>query len=432
MRRSSLLFSFTLVACGDPAVTDSDASVGPSIETAAVSFALVYESGVISAPGLGQREWIPVDLSPSQDGKLWVVQRLPRHPDFTDETECTSASAIGGANDCASLGGGTVEITDPAAAEPATSSNDRANLVVDYNAWHFLRRPSAIAFGASELSIEPGDPGSIDPNTGLTVLTETLVLKNTFATCHEHFTGNYTDQPPFIGPTLWTSDPAIYNGRNGNEVWSNGSHLDMVHSTPYCMGIAYDDRDLYWTFNGDIGTIDRYDFQVPHVPGHHNHDDGEVTRYFFDDPLARVPDVPSNLEVAGDYLYIADTGNGRVVRLNRMAEGTVIDTFRTHENLVGDMVEDVPLEEVIGKSALAAEWGERVEPSGLAVLNENTLVVANHASGHLTFIRPSGEIVRTIDTGMGEGLGGVTVLDGVIYFAHMRERRVYRVDVAAE
>ena len=43
-----------------------------------------------------------------------------------------------------------------------------------------------------------------------------------FATCHEHWTGNYTDAPPFIGPTLWTGDPSIYNPTaEPNTHWTN-------------------------------------------------------------------------------------------------------------------------------------------------------------------------------------------------------------------
>jgi len=436
LNRPSLALSVLLaLGCDGPRDMPADPDGGPppgppTLETdAVVSFATVYESGSLSRSLGGPADWIPMDLSVSPNGDLWVVQRVERDERFDDDTECVAASQGGAPNACAWLAGGTVAITDPGAAAAATEANGRASLVVDYNAWHFMRRPSAIAFGATEMRIEPGDPGAIDPVTGESVISEPMVLPNIFGTCHEHHTGNFTDQPPFIGPTLWTSDPAIYNGNNGTQTWSNGSHLDMVHATEYCMGLAHDSGSTYWTFNGSLGTIDYYDFASPHVPGHHDHNDGYVMRYVFADALSRLPDVPSNLEVAGDSLFIADTGNGRVVRLPREADGTVTDTFRTHDNLIGEIVEDVGLTEVVGASALGALWGARVEPSGLAMLSQDTMVVASHASGHLTILRASGEVLRTIDTGTGEGIGGVTVRDGVIYFAQMRERRVYRVDV---
>lgn len=427
------------LGCGE-AMTEPEPDAGPedppTLETdAVVTFATVYESGQYE-PGFGApgRDFIPMDLSAAPTGELWVVQRVQRDDRFDDETECTQAAQTGAANDCAYLTGGTVAITDPGASEAATEDNGRAKVVVDYNAWHFMRRPSSIAFGATEVRIEPGHPGALDPNTGESIIDEPMVLTNTFATCHEHGTGNFTDQAPFIGPTLWTSDPEIYNGTNGSESWSNGSHLDMVHATQYCMGIAYDSEaeedSVYWVFNGQEGAIDRYDFGAPHVPGHYDHDDARVKRYaFFDDPLVRVPNVPSNLEVAGDSLFIADTGNGRVVRLDRTNEGTVGGHFRTFENLSAEVVDDVPLETVIGKDELEALWGSDVEPSGLAMLDDETLIVANHASGHLTILRTDGEVLRTIDTETGEGIGGIAVLDGVVYFVQMRERRIYRLDV---
>lgn len=418
----------------DGGIQSGDAAVGPpSLETdAVVSFGTVYEA----VQALAGRDWIPTDLSVSPEGELWVVQRIERTDRFDDTTECTSAT--GGANDCQGLEGSTVTITDPANPEPATGA--RARLVVDGNAWHFMRRPSAIAFGAPELTIEPGDPGAADPSDRTrTLLTEPMVLTNTFATCHEHFTGNFTDSAPYIGPTLWTADPEIYrHGGSGSEVWMgagvNGSHLDMLHATQYCMGIAFDDSgesgSVYWTFNGQLGTLDRYDFGVPHVPGHDDHDDGALTRFDFpEDRLSRVVDVPSNLDVSGNFLYIADTGNGRVVRLDRTDGGTVSGSIRIPEAFQADYVDDVPLEEVIGRDALAAEWGGDVHPSGLAVLDGKTLVIGSHATGHLTLVSLEGEVLRTIDTGTGPGIGGLAVLDGVIYFTQMAEGRVYRVDV---
>ena len=74
-----------------------------------------------------------------------------------------------------------------------------SSLVVDFNALHFMRRPSGIAFGVAELRLEPSDEGAIDPRTGTPLLSEAAVYTNTFATCHEHWTGNLTDQPAFQG-----------------------------------------------------------------------------------------------------------------------------------------------------------------------------------------------------------------------------------------
>lgn len=402
----------------------------PTLETdAVVTYAPIYESGVYTDGMPAPRNWIPMDVAGSAGNQLFIVQRMERDPRFDDTTECVSASQTGAPNDCGGLQGSTVQIDDPRAAVPAVDGTT-ARLVVDLNSWHFMRRPSAIAFGDPNLVLDPADfEGATHPGTGAPLLTSPVTYANTFATCHEHMTGNFTDQAAFIGPTLWTADPSIYGGPARMD-WENGSHLDMVHSTPYCMGIVYDTGNVYWTFNGESGTIDRYDFNLPHVPGHYYHDDASVNRYDFGgDALVRLPNVPSNLEIAGAHLYVADTGNGRLVRFDR-STGEVTGGFRTHEGLDAQVMTGMPLEVVASVETLSAEWGGgRVEPSGLAMVDADTLIVGNYATGHLTLVDLDGTVRRTLDTGLGEGLAGITVIDGTIYFAHMGQRRVYRLEV---
>lgn len=396
---------------------------------APVTFVPIYDAVSFGA-GAAAREWQPVDVTAHPDGEIWVVQRMERDPEFDDETECTTRGLEAGApNDCVSLQGSTVAILDPTFMEPATEENTRAWLVVDANSWHFMRRPSSIAFGHPRLPFEPGDPGADEAG-----VTESRVYVNTFATCHEHATGNNTDGGAFIGPSLWTADSTIYNGRNGSFEWSNGSHLDMVHATQYCMGIAYERDNVYWTFNGARGTLDRYDFAAPHHHGHYNHDDGVVTRFMLGegDGLRRLPYVPSNMVISGSNLFIADTGNGRVLRLDIGSPVTEAGRFNTFEGLPAAIMENAAYEVVADAAALGGMWGGgTAEPSGLALLDAETLVVADHASGNITLLELDGTPIRTIDTGTGMGLGGLTVLDGRVYFVQMTQRRLYRIDVTA-
>lgn len=430
MTHRPLFLSSTLLlvaACGEPASMGTpDGGPPPALTLrtgAAVAFAPVYDA--VTYEG---RDWLPVDLAVHPTGELWVVQRMERDPAYDEMTECTDRGLAGNPSDCISLQGSTVALREPAAAEPATEANGRADLVVDANSWHFMRRPSSIAFGAPELRLEPGTPGADE-----TGITEPMLFSNTFATCHEHWTGNATEGGAFIGPTLWTSDPAIYNGSNGSFDWSNGSHLDMVHATQYCMGIAYESANVYWTFNGAFGALDRYDFESPHFPGHYDHDDGVVTRFVFPegDELSRLPFVPSNLEMHGTDLYVADTGNGRVIRFDTVSTPTESGTFSTFESLDATFHMGMGYEVIADSAALGAAWGGASEPSGLAFLDDDTLVVASHATGHITLLELDGTVIRTIDTGMGEGLGGVTTIGGTLYFVQMIERRVYRLDVLA-
>ena len=425
------LFVFALVhclACGDGPADSPDASSDDTGNFDAsfdggteahwirgdveVSLVEVY-SAVDYTEGVLRRAWLPKDIAAHPDGQLWVVQHMERDPAYDDETECIADAfeRFGIPNDCVSLQGSTVAITDPANPEPATASNGRARLIVDFNALHFMRRPSAIAFGARELVLEPSHPGA--EGSGLSA---PVTYTNTFATCHEHHTANATDMPPFIGPTLWTADPAIYNGENGDFPWSNGAHLDMVHATRYCMGIAYQSGNTYWTFDGNGGFLDRYDFGSPHHTGHHNHDDATIDRYFLPlgDELSRVPTVPSNMLIHGDDLWVADTGNGRVLRIDLSAEATPVGMTRSFEGYDVETHEGLPYVEVLTTD----------EPSGLTRLPDGTMLVADHATGELIVFERDGTVIRTV--ALPPGLGGLTNIGDTIYVVQMNERRIAR------
>jgi hypothetical protein len=75
-----------------------------------------------------------------------------------------------------------------------------------------------------------------------------------------------------------------------------GSHLDMLHQSPLCMGIAHDVDNVYWAFDGKRGNIVRYDFQADHGPGGGDHSDGIITRYV-DATLTRVENIPGHMEL---------------------------------------------------------------------------------------------------------------------------------------
>ncbi len=133
--------------------------------------------------------------------------------------------------------------------------------------------------------------------------------------------------------------------------------------------------------------------------------------------------------VSGTDLYVADTGNGRVLRFDTASPTVEFGTFRTFENITAMAMDGMSYQVLADSAALGAAWSGASEPSGLALLDAETLVVANHATGHITLLELDGTVIRTIDTGTGEGLGGLTVLDGRVYFVQMDERRVYRMDV---
>ena len=96
----------------------------------------------------------------------------------------------------------------------------------------------------------------------------------------------------------------------------------MLHETPLCHGIAHDPETVtpfghvYWLFDGMNHTLNRFDFEEPHGPG--SSTTAASIRRFEDVELTPVPGIPSHLMMDPDQrvLYVADTGTGRVLRVD--------------------------------------------------------------------------------------------------------------------
>jgi len=297
-----------------------------------------------------------LDFSPAVENELWVVNRSD------DSTTIYS---------------------------DAGTASQTSRHVVDPYAPHFMEEVSSIAFGAAMHS------GSDLPN---------------FSTCQEStntFNG-LQEGDEFMGPTLWSSDPAIYGETNPAAVdyLSNlfgmyvdlGSHLDMLHETPLCTGIAWEEDNIYWVVNGKEGAINRIDFQDDHGPGFDDHDDGIIGRYVAGE-LSRVPDVPSHLEFDQNsaFLYIADTGNNAIKVLDT-SSGTRGNSLPGTEPMVDHYeVDDASIWTLIDGAVQGME-----QPSGLALV-ENTLLVTDHGTGIISAFNLDGELIDWVDTGAGSG-----------------------------
>jgi hypothetical protein len=318
------------------------------------------------------------------DGDLWVVVR-----EHQDGSPCNEpARGAPSAEACARLGG-TVVILDDAVSEAPTSRAIR-----DPNAWHFMRLPTGIAFGANGL----------------------------FATSGEARTANWDDEPSdFMGPTLWSSDADIFGIEPEGK---NGSHLDMLHASPFGMGIAFERANVYWVWNGQAGALDRYDFGAPHEVGGEDHSDGTSSRWV-NGELVRVPGVPSHLQYSAKkrLLYAADPGNGRVVALDT-SSGSLDGSFPTDDFQMPDIARRVraTLTDFVPPGVLDT-------PSGIALAGDLVYVTDNW-TGWIVAFDASGTEVGALETGLPPGaLGGITIgPDGKAYVTTLDSAAVYRVE----
>ncbi|HEY8945558.1 MAG TPA: hypothetical protein VIM73_14920 [Polyangiaceae bacterium] len=376
-----LLFGLLALACSSESLEADEPGAGQENRPAQVAAALLPESAGLIALYDAPDRWSATALAfnPLVPGELWTTLRQ-----FPQDAPCTQSVRTG----CAALEGQVAILTGADTAAPS------AVLKKDYNAWHFMRRPTGIAFG---------DNGNL-------------------ATCSEARTGNFDDDVvDYNGPVLWSSDPAIFGVRPVGD--QNGTHLDMLHSTPFCMGIAHEVENVYWTFNGQLGALDRYDFNEPHEIGGEDHTDGELLRYL-EGELRRTPEVPSQLVLdrAKGFLYAADTGNARVVRLDITtgqpgANVPEYDGMPVHRRMDG-----AELTVLVADGALTL-------PSGLA-LHDDVLLVTDNASGRIHAFDMAGQELRSFDTGLGaNALSGIAVgPDGVVYLSALSTGQVFRVE----
>ncbi len=381
--------------CGDPTpLCDVDAAVcqalpaGHQIGWRDGSAASVTLVSVYTPP----RPLEATDLAfhPDRPNELWVL-----HREFESTAPCDQNNNAG----CNALEGTTVVISN-------VGPDQTVQEYKDPNAWHFMRRPPAFAFG---------DNGN-------------------FATVGEQRTGNFLDDPvDYMGPSLWTSAlPGVTPGCESSPTGcytiqppgGNGSHLDMLHASPWAMGIAHEQANVYWVFNGQVGAIDRYDFAADHGPGNDDHSDGVLRRYV-PGQVARVPNVPSHMkyDATDGQLYIADTGNQRVARLDT-ASGTAGGVVTpNYDSIVTSAIDGAILTDLVPAGRLTA-------PSGLVIADDVVFVTDNGSSAIFAFDKTTGEELRYLQTGFPAGsLAGMAIgPDNKAYFVDKPTGSVYRID----
>lgn len=358
---------FAMLGYGDPdRVTLTELYAAPSN--------LFCEAQTRSCPGLAA----DLEFNPAREGELWVVFRQP----YAGEP-CLKAGDAG----CLLLGGKVAILQD------ATSNSPTAETKEDGNSWHFMRQATSLAFADDD----------------------------TFATVAEARTGNFlNDTLDYMGPTWWSADPDIF----AQEFMLNGSHLDMLHSTPYGMGIAHQRDAVFWAFNGAEGSLDRYDFHEPHEPGGAYHGDAEYDRYVRGQ-VKRQENVPSHMAFGSDgtTLYVADSGNQRVVALDTTSGENRV-SITTYDGLADPgEYQDADLVELVPK-------GVMLLPSGLDVFDDH-LFVTDAQTSKIHLFDDQGEELLVLDTGLpNTSLAGLSVgPDEKVYIVDWPGARVLRIDV---
>lgn len=280
-------------------------------------------------------------------------------------------------------GGSTLTIYD--AGTPDQSFLPRE----DGNAWHFMSLPTGIAF-SDNLNFATS-PGVKDAN---------------------HSGGIFT------GPTLWSSDPDIYAQPSGG----NGSHLDMLHGSPYSMGIAAESDNAFWVFDGWNNTIVRYDFRNDHGPGHDDHSDAIVRRYS-EIKVKRDGNIPSHMVIdkSTGWLYAVDNGNNRVIRLD-IHSGNVVDTLP----LINE-----PLAEhsQMGNVTWEVIIDSLDRPCGIEIVG-NRLLVGEYNSGEIIVYNTEAGFTEEGRIATGDaGLTGIKIgPDGSIWYTNRLQNTLTRLE----
>lgn len=307
-----------------------------------------------------------LDFHPTRPNELWVINQSNE-----------------------STGGSTVIFSN------AGLSNQTYDYRQDGNAWHFMSMPTALAF--SENGNWATSPGVWDSN-------------------HDGGT-------PFTGPALWSGNLSIYAviGNPATQIY-NGSHLDMLHYSPYSMGIANEANNIFWVFDGYKGNIVKYDFAGDHGPGQEYHDNGKAHRYA-EVTVKRDLNVPGHLifDKKTGWLYICDTGNKRILRVNTKTGTKGNDLTQIYETMA-EYYEVINVTwEVFADSSLQ-------KPCGIDI-KDNRLFVSDNATGEIiAYNTDTQSELGRINTGSAGIMGLKIGADGKIWYVNYSQNKIYRVD----
>jgi hypothetical protein len=301
------------------------------------------------------------------------------------------------ANNGTTAGGSVVIFYD------AGKTGQTTQLRKDSHSGHFMIYPSAIAFG---------DDGRW--------------------ACVSEIKSTASATSTFMGPALWSADTSIF-ARVFQNNWVSGkplgSHVDMLHQSPFGMGIAHDTAGAYWVFDGHNGNICKYEFVSDHGPGYDDHSQGKIWRYT-DVPVLRTPNIPSHMvkDKGTGWLYFVDAGNKNVKRLNT-ATGSITGTLTVPTTASEPLLS---YSKVTGATVEIIASFPTSQPCGIDLYN-GRMIVSDNANGDIyvyDISTPMPSLLGTINTGL-VGIMGVKIgSDGKIWCVNNTDNKVYRIEPA--
>ena len=312
---------------------------------------------------------IPQDLDfhPKRSNELWVINKGTYNS-----------------------GGTTVHITNPGQVDQSSFK------LKDGNAWHFMALPTSLDFG---------DNGNWASGTGI---------------LDANRRGG-----KFAGPSLWSGEFDIYAkvGTPYKSGGPNGSHLDMVHQSPYAMGIAHAFDNAYWIFDGNNSNIILYDFGQPHVAGGSDHDDVILKRYTDVQVEKELKLLPSHmvLDKNTGWLYIAETANSRILRFNTKSGSKKGSMNPDPYEIVAEYSEYIN-----GETEVFIDKGI-LSPVGIEI-REDRLFVSDYENGDIiAYNLTDGSEIGRVQTNT-KGICGINIsAEGQLFYVNMISNEVVQI-----
>ena len=252
-----------------------------------------------------------------------------------------------------------------------------------------------------------------------------------FATAQNGEPGDGDSEYMFMGPTLWSSDTSVFASRYQSDDNYLASHLDMLHQSPFDLGIAHDSGNIYWVSDAKYKGISRYDFRDHHEVGGTDHRDGVIRRYTETSlvPAERGRPAHIALDKRTGVLYYIDPGRGSVRCLDTKS-GRISDTLVMPPSSAENVEEFTSVID-------AAMWtvvDSLPRPVGIEIYG-NRLLVGDEQTGRIHVFAIDGKTVRSLGyiQTTATSLHGIVVgPDERIWFVDKKAGTVCRLDLSQE